>query len=63
MIMVSCLMACFMPGSWLDAYTLDILGEQNKDKIGQFQLWCVLRLDDVLFSFSYHPKQNKTPVR
>jgi hypothetical protein len=32
-----------MAGSWLDAYTLDILGEQNKDKIGQFQLWCVVK--------------------
>lgn len=37
---VSVAMSVFVSGSWLEAYTLDLLGEGNRDEMGKFQLWC-----------------------
>ena len=37
---VCALMSCFVSGSLLDAYTLDLLGEAHRDQFGQFSLWC-----------------------
>lgn len=32
-------MSVFVSGSWLEAYTLDLLGDGNRDDMGKFQLW------------------------
>jgi hypothetical protein len=34
-------MACFSSPSLLDAYTLDLLGEENRALYGQYRLWYV----------------------
>lgn len=38
---VSTAMSFFISNSWLDAYTLDLLGEKDRDQFGQYNLWYV----------------------